>query len=272
MIFLHKGSTEGGKTDASELGARRCEISRRMRFVSRHAFWRHHYRNCRRWFLSNSNWKKMQLKLTPGSKLVQKWVNKFRNLETVDESKSPGEVDHQTTGHHRAGCRLRPAEPEKVHDLASGTGASEERLSKDHEGRLHRFYLHINKYFFSFMILRSHSTDARYARCQMDLSGLCWTEAATCSIVVVWWSDLPWWLTFIHCHQITKLVDPFLYQLTPRGKFQLQIFPIGVRQESPPTVSCSYVAKMHVSTQNVFSLIFHIVLHQVHWHLFCHLM
>ena len=29
---------------------------------------------------------------------------------------------------------------------------------------------------------------------------------------------------------------------------------------------------MHVSTQNVFSLIFHIVLHQVHWHLFCHLL
>ena len=29
---------------------------------------------------------------------------------------------------------------------------------------------------------------------------------------------------------------------------------------------------MHVSTQDVFSLIFHIVLHQVHWHLFCHLL
>ena len=27
--FLHKGSTEGGKTDASELGARQCEISRK---------------------------------------------------------------------------------------------------------------------------------------------------------------------------------------------------------------------------------------------------
>ena len=106
----------------------------------------------------------------------------------------------------------------------------------------------------------------------MDLSELCWTEAATCSIVVVWWSDLPWWLTFIHCPQITKLVGPFLYQLTPRGKFQWQICPIGVRQESPPIVSCSDVAKMHVSTQNVFSLIFHIVLHQVHWHLFCHLL
>ena len=26
----------------------------------------------------------------PGSKLVQKWVNKFRNLGTVDKSKSPG--------------------------------------------------------------------------------------------------------------------------------------------------------------------------------------
>ena len=69
--------------------------------------------NYRRRFLSNSNWKNLQLKLAPGSKLVQKWVNKFRNLGTVDESKSPGEVNHQTTGHHRAGCRLRPAEPEK---------------------------------------------------------------------------------------------------------------------------------------------------------------
>ena len=27
-----------------------------------------------------------------------------------------------------------------------------------------------------------------------------------------------------------------------------------------------------LDTQNVFSLIFHIVLHQVHWHLFCHLL
>ena len=102
----------------------------------------------RRRFLSNFNLKHRQLKLAPGSKLVQKWVNKFRNLGTVDESKSPGEVDHQTTGHHRASCRLHPAEPERVHDLASGTGASAERLSKDHEGRLHRFYLYMNKYFF----------------------------------------------------------------------------------------------------------------------------
>ena len=148
--------------------------------------------NYRRRFLSNSNWKKLQPKLAPGSKLVQKWVNKFRNLGTVDESKSPGEVDHQTIGHHRAGCRLRPAEPEKVHDLASGTGASAERLSKDHEGRLHRFYLHMNKYFFLHDPSQSRSTGARYARCQMDLSGLCWTKVATCSIVVVWWSDLPW--------------------------------------------------------------------------------
>ena len=102
----------------------------------------------RRRFLSNLNLKHRQLKLAPGSKLVQKWVNKFRNLGTVDGSKSPGEVDHQTTGHHRASCHLRPAEPEKVHDLASGPGASAERLSKDHEGRLHIFYLHMNKYFF----------------------------------------------------------------------------------------------------------------------------
>ena len=107
----------------------------------------------------------------------------------------------------------------------------------------------------------------------MDLFGLCWTEVATCSMVTCCLMvRLPLVTYFIHCPQITKLVDPVLYQLTPRGKFQLQIFPIGVRQESPPIVSCSDVAKMHVSTQNVFSLIFHIVLHQVHWHLFCHLL
>ena len=69
---------------------------------------------------------------------------------------------------------------------------------------------------------QSRSTDC--ARCQMDLTGLCWTEAATCSIVVVWWSDLPWWLTFIHCPQITKLVDQFLYQLTPRVIFSCRCF------------------------------------------------
>ena len=111
-------------------------------------------------FLSNFNLKHRQLKLVPGSKLVQKWVNKFRNLGTVNGSKSPGEVDHQTTGHYRASCRLRPAEPEKVHDLASGTGASAERLSKDHEGRLHRFYLHMNKYFSLHDPSQSRSTDA----------------------------------------------------------------------------------------------------------------
>ena len=113
----------------------------------------------RRRFLSNFNLKHRQLKLAPGSKLVQKWVSKFRNLGTVDESKSPGEIDHQTTGHHRASCPLRPAEPEKVHDLASGTGASAERLSKDHEGRLHRYYLHIKKYVFIQDPSQSRSTD-----------------------------------------------------------------------------------------------------------------
>ena len=187
----------------------------------------------RRRFPSNFNLKHRQLKLAPGSKLVQKWFNKLRSLGTVDESKSPGEVDHQTTGHHRASCRLRPAEPERVHDLASGTGASSERLSMDHEVRLHIFYTWIN--IFSFMIFAGSFFWRTCARCQMDLSGLCWTVAATCSIVVVWWSDLHWWLTFIHCHQITKLVDPFLNQLTPRGKFQLPTSQLEVWQESPPS-------------------------------------
>ena len=35
---LHKGNTEGGKTDVSELGARQYEVSRKRRFVSRHTF------------------------------------------------------------------------------------------------------------------------------------------------------------------------------------------------------------------------------------------
>ena len=34
-----------------------------------------------------------------------------------------------------------------------------------------------------------------------------------------------------------ELVDPSLYLLTPRGKFQLAMFQIEVRQESPPTVA-----------------------------------
>ena len=100
----------------------------------------------------------------------------------------------------------------------------------------------------------------------------CRTEAATCSmIVVVWWSDLPWWLTFIHCHQITKLVDPFLYQLIPRGKFQLPMSQLEVWQESPPSF-LQWCGQNACLDTNVFSLIFHIVLHQVHWHLFCHLL
>ena len=215
-------------------------------------------------FLSNFNLKHRQLKLAPVSKLVQKCFNKFRNLGTVDGSKSPGEVYHQTTGHHRASCRLRPAEPEKVHDLASGTGASAERLSKDHEGRLHRFYLHMNKYFLPSWSFAESFYWRTCAWCQMNISGLCWTEAVTCSIVVVWWSDLPWWLTFIHCHQITKLMTHFCTNLFPGVIFSCRCFNEKF-DRNRRLVSCNDVAKMHVSTQNVFALIFHIALHQVHW-------
>ena len=124
--FLHKCNTEGGKTDASELGARQCKVSRKIRFVSRHTFWPHHCRKLGDDSCQTSSWNIASWNLPTGSKLVQKLVKKFRNLGTVDKSKSPGEVgpsDHQ----HRASCRLRPAEPGKVH-LASGTGASVERL------------------------------------------------------------------------------------------------------------------------------------------------
>ena len=158
--------------------------------------------NYRRRFLSNSNWKNLQLKLAPGSKLVQKWVNKFPNLGTVEESKSPGEVDHQTTGHHQAGCRLRPAEPEKVHDLASGTGASAERLSKDHEGRLHRFYLHMNKYFF-FMILR------RVVLLTPDMPDAKWTFPGSAGrrrqLARWWWSGGLTYPGDLHLSTVPKL-------------------------------------------------------------------
>ena len=53
------------------------------------------------------------------------------------------------------------------------------------------FYLHMNKYFFPSWSFAELFYWRTCARCQMDLSGLCWTETATCSIVVVWWSDLP---------------------------------------------------------------------------------
>ena len=48
----------------------------------------------RRRFLSNFNLNHWQLKLAYGSKSVHKWVKKFRNLGTVDKSKSPGK--HRT--------------------------------------------------------------------------------------------------------------------------------------------------------------------------------
>ena len=42
--------------------------------------------------------------------------------------------------------------------------------------------------------------------------------------VVVWWSDVARVTYFYSLSQrITKLVDPFLYQLAPRGNIQLSI-------------------------------------------------
>ena len=109
--------------------------------------------NYRRRFLSSSNWKNLQLQLAPGSKLVQKWVHKFCNLGTVDESKSPGEVNHQTTGHRGAGCRLRPAEPEKVL-LASGiSSVSRTTLRRIMKKKIF-IHVKIKSMQSSFMILR----------------------------------------------------------------------------------------------------------------------
>ena len=156
----------------------------------------------RRRFLSNFNLKHRQLKLAPGSKLVQQWVNKFHNLGTVDESKSPGEVDHQTTGHHRASCRLRPAEPERVHALASGTGASAERFSNDHEGRLHRFYLHMNKYFFPSWSSQGRSTDAPVPDAKWTFPGSAgWRQ----QLARLWWSGDPTYPGDLLLSTVTKL-------------------------------------------------------------------
>ena len=222
--FLHKGSTECGKTDASELGARQCEISRKKTFCVETCILATSLQETRRRFLSNFNLKHRQLKLTPGSKLVQKWFNKFRNLGTVDTSKSPGEVGHQTTGHHRESCRLRPAEPEKVHDLASGTGASAERLSKDHEGRLHRFYFHMNEYFFLHDPSQRRSTDAPVPDAKWTFPG---SAGRRRQLARWWWSGgptSPGDLLLSTVPKLRNLLTNFCTNLVPGVSFSCRCF------------------------------------------------
>ena len=104
------------------------------------------------------------------------------------------------------------------------------------------------------------------------LFGLCWTEAATCSMVtcclVV---DFPGDLLSSTVPKLRNLLTHFCTNLLPGASFSCRCFKLKF-DRNRRLVSCSDVAKMHVSTQNVFSLIFHIALHQVHWQLFCHLL
>ena len=71
--------------------------------------------------------------------------------------------------------------------------------------------------------------------------------------------------------KLRNLLNHFCTNLLPGVSFSCRCFKLKF-DRNRRLVSCSDVAKMHVSTETVFSLIFHIVLHQVHWHLFCHIL
>ena len=114
------------------------------------------------------------------------------------------------------------------------------------------------------------------ARCQiMDLFGLCWTEATTCSMVtccLVSGSRLPLVTYFHPLSPNYETCWPISVPTYSQGQVSVAYFSNWSSTGIAAYSSCSDVAKMHVSTQNVFSSIFHIVLHQVHWHLFCHIL
>ena len=88
---------------------------------------------------------------------------------------------------------------------------------------------------------------------------------------VVWWSTSPGDLLPSTVPKLRNLLTHFCTNLLPGASFSCWCFKLKF-DRNRRLVCCSDVAKMHVSTQNVFSLIFDIVLHQVHWHLFCHLL
>ena len=71
--------------------------------------------------------------------------------------------------------------------------------------------------------------------------------------------------------KLRNLLTHFCTNLLPGASFSCRWFKLKF-DRNRRLVSCSDVANMHVSTQNVFSLIFHTALHQVHRHLFCHLL
>ena len=88
---------------------------------------------------------------------------------------------------------------------------------------------------------------------------------------VVWWSTSPGDLLVSTVPKLRNLLNHFCTNLLPGVSFSCRCFKLKF-DRNRRLVSCNDVAKMHVSTQNIFSLIFHIVLHQVHWHLFCHIL
>ena len=71
--------------------------------------------------------------------------------------------------------------------------------------------------------------------------------------------------------KLRNLLTHFCTDLLPGASFSCRSFKLK-HDRNDHLVSCSDLVKLYVSTQNVFSLILHIVLHQIHWHLFCHLL
>ena len=114
--------------------------------------------------------------------------------------------------------------PKKVHNLASGTGASAERLSKDHEGRLHIFYFHMNTYFF-FMILR------RVVLLTPDMPDAKWTFPGSAGrkrqLARLWWSGGPTYpgdLLLSTVPKLRNLLTHFCTNLLPGASFSCRFF------------------------------------------------
>ena len=115
-------------------------------------------------------------------------VNKFRNLGTVDNLLSPGQ--HRTT---------RPPPSSKLPPPFSRArkgpfGIGHRRIRRTILRRIMKEDF-IDFIFTRINVFPSWSFAESFSWCacawwQMGLFGLCWTEAATCSMVGVWWSDV----------------------------------------------------------------------------------
>ena len=262
--FLHKGNTLGGKTAASELGARQCGVGTREKtFCVKPYILTKSLHETRRRFLSKSIRTIGSWNLPLGASWYRNGSTSFAILGEWIKVNYPGNVG--PLNNRSPSSKLPPpsSRARKAVYSASGTVAEHRQYdcakddeeiflidfifhmktdfvflhhhsfihssdsAKDHEGIFYRFFFltwtHILSFF---MILRRAPLlmSSACARCRMDLFGLCWTEAATYSMVtcclVVWRcpGDL-----FLYTPKISKLADPLLYQLAPRGKFQLPI-------------------------------------------------